>query len=675
MKAFLIALLLTLAAQASPQAALELLVKAHTSPPTEAVELATQAHQLLSKSEKPNLLDLAACATTAARAYLTLNDPESAVLWFEKAKVDPAARAELADLHLKAGRPSQALQSLQPEAATPQWHQTKGKILLTTGSAEAAVQSFQTALSLLPEESTVSHQSLLIDLAGAHTRNDDWPSARPVLSKAAELFQTVQHHPAVVTAFATLSASDPQLSPEESLTLLSEATELLGEPSLPLQAALATAYAQNAHNGKAGVIAKELISQLEENHPLRVQLLAIAAWAENDKELAYQSSREASQWISNNPHLTRDQLTGISKTVDPISPLVPFLDDPETFKLLNETAWKHFNLNLRRRLNSAPLTPPSSGTHVLYFTYDKLWPDREEQLGAIIYDNGQSRFQKLGPTAKIYKRIRAVISTAESTSAETGTNTASLDTRLTALWKSIWEPLSISPGSLVTVHSENFLNFVPWPGLRSKAGSYLLEQLEFPVAGPENTAGGKGLSIGFTTAPPSTKLPELPAVSKELDLVGLPKELNPSTRDFLEALPNKKTLHISGHGLLTEEGESAICTTDRIIPASEIATLDLSGTSLVVLSLCRGGLGIAETGGNWTSLQQAFLVAGAKNCIAARWQVRDDLTAEFMRDLYGHLASQPPAQALALTQRVWFSKKDLQSLATAAAWSCERTPF
>jgi CHAT domain-containing protein len=71
-----------------------------------------------------------------------------------------------------------------------------------------------------------------------------------------------------------------------------------------------------------------------------------------------------------------------------------------------------------------------------------------------------------------------------------------------------------------------------------------------------------------------------------------------------------------------------------VLTALELASLNLIGCHLVVLSACETGVGISELGAGVLGFQYAVQSTSARAALVSLWKIPDDETSAFMIDFY-----------------------------------------
>ena len=124
-----------------------------------------------------------------------------------------------------------------------------------------------------------------------------------------------------------------------------------------------------------------------------------------------------------------------------------------------------------------------------------------------------------------------------------------------------------------------------------------------------------------------------------------------------DQMPQKPDNSLKRSGLILAGGQKAWLgetipdsVEDGILLAEEIATMDLTGTDLVVLSACETGLGEITSEGVF-GLQRAFKKAGVQTVIMSLWSVNDLVASLFMRVFYQEwLSGKTKHEAFAIAQ-------------------------
>ncbi|MBL8862357.1 MAG: CHAT domain-containing protein [Planctomycetes bacterium] len=111
-----------------------------------------------------------------------------------------------------------------------------------------------------------------------------------------------------------------------------------------------------------------------------------------------------------------------------------------------------------------------------------------------------------------------------------------------------------------------------------------------------------------------------------------------------------------------------------ILTAEELASLDLRGCELAVLSACETNVGIRRAGQGIQSLQSALHAAGARSAITSLWKVDDEATRRLFERFYAQLWGEQLGKAEAL----WQAKQSLRAegfpLRDWAAWVLSGAP-
>jgi len=320
---------------------------------------------------------------------------------------------------------------------------------------------------------------------------------------------------------------------------------------------------------------------------------------------------------------------------------------------------------------------------------------------AFVLSEAECRVQRiaLGPAQPIDDAIAAWRARLASTMAANRIDSVGRE-----VTRRVWDPVAPFVESRAVLAPDGPLAEIPWGALPLAESKYLIEEVELTllqsaaeVLTPPATSRGKGAlvvgGVDYGEAENEESATRngcahegwspLPATAAEATavaalLAGQAKVLEgaeATEEAVLSNMTGKRVVHLATHGFFaTGACRAAISGTaagavvgyhplalsgvvlagasdppegveDGILTALEVASVDLRGTEIVVLSACQTGLGEMLDGEGVLGLRRAFRTAGARHLVLSLWSVPDVATGELMRDFYKALRRRRTATA------------------------------
>ncbi len=220
---------------------------------------------------------------------------------------------------------------------------------------------------------------------------------------------------------------------------------------------------------------------------------------------------------------------------------------------------------------------------------------------------------------------------------------------------------------------------IPFEGLLDDKGHALIETRDVrivrnarsipPADGDRPAEPGRMLLVGDVDYGDGAGLAALPATGPEVDAIAGRMKAAGYETDILrkgqateeatrKAASGRRILHFATHGFFEPVGADDTAPLwragialagagdaeqthrrgdDGTLYAAEIASWDLSGVDLVVLSACDTAQGDRSYVEGLNGLPSALAIAGARRSLLARWPVSDQGAAIFMDRFYAHL--------------------------------------
>jgi tetratricopeptide (TPR) repeat protein len=216
----------------------------------------------------------------------------------------------------------------------------------------------------------------------------------------------------------------------------------------------------------------------------------------------------------------------------------------------------------------------------------------------------------------------------------------------------------LGPG-IVHLRADGWLAQIPFAALTDDQGNYLAHDYEFveaygpapkgPVLPITGATSAYVLVVPTGTLPGGLRLPVLAAAQREAAGVAarfpLAELARETTMDSIQTGAQRAQIfHFCGHGW-ANGGNGALVLPPgpngelRFVTSRNLAEQNWSQCQLAVLSACLTATGEAREVVNSQSLVQAFLSAGARRVVAARWSIDSEATSQLMSGFYPRLVS------------------------------------
>jgi tetratricopeptide (TPR) repeat protein len=239
------------------------------------------------------------------------------------------------------------------------------------------------------------------------------------------------------------------------------------------------------------------------------------------------------------------------------------------------------------------------------------------------------------------------------------------------LYGQLVRPLGLRPGEDLVIVPHGSLHYLPFQALAGDDG-FLIEERGvsyLPVAATVRhfLAGPSPIrrhALGLGNPDLGSSRLALPAAEREVEQL---RALFPDAEIYVRSAatkqqlmrrgPENEVIHVAAHATLDEV--DPLYSVIRLagsdgkpgdVEAHEIYELNLSRARLVALSACKTGLGRVSRGDELWGFTRAFLAAGSRAMVVSLWAVEDETTAQLMAAFYGRLHEEGARGALRRAQ-------------------------
>jgi CHAT domain-containing protein/tetratricopeptide (TPR) repeat protein len=255
------------------------------------------------------------------------------------------------------------------------------------------------------------------------------------------------------------------------------------------------------------------------------------------------------------------------------------------------------------------------------------------------------------------------------------------------LYRQLFEPLALSPGSVIISPDEYLFPFEALQSDSTNPASFLVKDYAFSytyAAGfimkprPAQVAARQTF-LGIAPVNYAPYLQQASLAGADASLRRIKSyyhaarclyEGKASRHSFLDALGQSRIVQLYSHASAgSQDKEPVLFLADSVLRLSEVQLLQDTVTSLVVLSACETGIGKHARGEGVLSLARGFTLTGIPSIITTLWRIDNEATYQLTEYFHRFLSKGMPKDVALQQAKLQFMKNNDKSQLLPYFWA------